>query len=140
MPTNMADSPAVAWQEGPRLSPPEGAVSIEGQPLVIGSLPENPVAADEVSLQRGKILYSLHCAMCHGEAGLGDGSMVPFYEEYDADAPPDITGGNIANMFDGALFRIITKGRKTMPSLAENLTIRERWDVVNYVRTLETAE
>ena len=66
--------------------------------------------------------------------------MVPFYEQYDADAPPDLTGSNIANKFDGALFRIITQGQRTMPALAENLTIRERWDVVNYVRTLEITE
>ncbi|HID50869.1 MAG TPA: cytochrome c [Anaerolineae bacterium] len=140
VPTDMADSPAVLYQAGPRLAAPAGAVSIAGQPLVVGSLPENPIPADEVSLQRGEILYALHCALCHGESGMGDGPMVPFYEEYEADAPPDITGSNIGNMFDGALFRIITQGRKTMPPLAENLTIRERWDVVNYVRSLEAAE
>ncbi len=135
--TNMAENPTAGYQEGPRLLPPEGAVSTMGQPIVVGSVPENPVAADEVSLQRGEILFSIHCALCHGDAGMGDGPIAAYYEEYEADPPPDLTGSNIVNQFDGAIFRTITQGTGKMPPLAENLTRRERWDVVNYVRTLE---
>ncbi|MCK5922343.1 MAG: cytochrome c, partial [Methylococcales bacterium] len=98
---------------------------------------DNPVPVDEVSLQRGEILYSIHCALCHGDSGEGNGPMVRYYEEYEADPPPDLTGSNISNQEDGAIFRTITKGTGTMPPLAENLTLRERWDVVNYVRGLE---
>ncbi len=136
-PTDMAENPTAGYQEGPRLLPPEGAVPVQGQPIVVGSVPENPVMADEVSLQRGQILYSIHCAVCHGDSGVGDGPMVAFYEEYEAELPPDLTGSNIANQFDGVIFRMITQGTGTMPPLAESLTLRERWDVVNYVRTLE---
>jgi len=38
--------------------------------------------------------------------------------------------------FDGSVYLTIAQGFGQMPSLAENLTPRERWDVVNYVRTL----
>ena len=140
IPTDMAENPTAGYQEGRRGLPPEGAVSIEGQALVVGSLPDNPVPADEVSLQRGELLYGTHCALCHGESGIGDGSIAAFYEEAEAEPPPDITGSNIANQFDGAVFRTITQGQKTMPPLAENLTVRERWDVVNHLRTLEFTE
>ncbi|MCP4415045.1 MAG: cytochrome c [Chloroflexi bacterium] len=133
-PTDMADNPALDYQEGPRLLPPEGAVSIQGQTIVVDSLPENPIPADEVSLARGEQLYNIHCALCHGETGFGDGSIAEFYEE---DPPPDLTGSNIASLFDGVIFRTITQGQKTMPALSENLTPRDRWDVVNYLRTLE---
>jgi mono/diheme cytochrome c family protein len=38
---------------------------------------------------------------------------------------------------DGAIFMTITNGKEgRMPALNENLTVRERWDVVNFVRTL----
>ncbi|MCP4423892.1 MAG: cytochrome c [Chloroflexi bacterium] len=137
IPTDMAENPTAGYQEGPRLLPPEGVVSTMGQPIVVGSVPENPVTVDEVSLQRGEILYDIHCGVCHGDSGVGDGPMAAFYEEYEADPPPDLTGSNIANQFDGAIFRTVTQGAGTMPPLAENLTMRERWDVVNYVRTLE---
>ena len=35
------------------------------------------------------------------------------------------------------MYSIITKGFQGMPSLAENLTPRERWDVINYLRQLQ---
>ncbi len=133
----MADQPSIGYQEGPRLMPPEGAVPIQGQGLVLDTLPANPVLADEVSLQRGQILYTIHCALCHGHGGLGDGPIAEYYEN---DPPPELIGRNISAQFDGALYRTITLGQKSMPPLAENLTPRERWDVINHVRTLEIEE
>ena len=38
--------------------------------------------------------------------------------------------------FDGSVYLTIVQGFGQMLSLAEDLTVRERWDVVNYVRTL----
>lgn len=133
-PTDMQFQPSIDYQEGPRLLPPEGAVSTLGQSLVVDALPNNPVPIDEVSLQRGGILYSIHCKLCHGDSGQGDGSLADYY----SDRPPsDLTARNISAQFDGVLFRTITQGLGQMPPLAENLSPRERWDVVNYVRTLE---
>jgi mono/diheme cytochrome c family protein len=133
-PTDMQFQPSIDYQEGPRLLPPEGAVSILGQTLVVGALPSNPVANDEVSHQRGEILYSIHCALCHGKMGQGDGPLEEFYSER---PPSDLTAPNIAAQFDGALFRTISQGLGQMPALAENLTPHERWDVINYVRGFE---
>lgn len=133
-PTDMQYQPSIDYQQGPRRLPPDGAVSTSGQWLIVGEIPDNPVAADEVSLQRGSILYSIHCELCHGPGAEGDGPIAEFY----LDRPPsDLTGPNIAAQFDGVLFRTITQGLGDMPPLAENLTPRERWDVVNYVRSLE---
>ncbi len=136
VPTNMAENPTTGYQEGHRGLPPAGAVPIEGQAIVFGTLPDNPVNADAHSLQRGEILYSIHCALCHGEDGTGGGTIAAYYEDAEADPPPDITGSNIARQEDGKIFRIITQGQKGMPALYENLTVRERWDVVNHLRTL----
>lgn len=132
-PTDMQFQPSVDYQEGPRRLPPEGAVSIQGKSLVLDAVANNPIPTDEVSLQRGEILYSIHCALCHGASGEGDGPLVEFYE----DRPPsDLTTPNIHAQFDGGLFRTLSQGLGQMPALAENLTPRERWDVINYMRTL----
>jgi hypothetical protein len=48
-----------------------------------------------------------------------------------------LTAAYIASIFDGALYRTISQGFGQMPGLSENLTPRERWDVINYLRTLE---
>lgn len=132
-PTDMQFQPAVGYQEGPRMLPPEDAVSVDGKSIILDTVPENPVPMDEVSLQRGKILYSIHCELCHGAEGDGDGPLREFYPDR---APSDLTAANITAQFDGALFRTVSEGLGDMPPLTENLSTRERWDVINYVRQL----
>jgi mono/diheme cytochrome c family protein len=133
-PTDMQFQPSVDYQEGPRLQPPPGAVSITGQTLAIDTVPSNPVPTDEISLQRGEILYSLHCELCHGNDGKGDGPLEGFYEDR---SPSDLTARNITAQFDGSLFRTLSQGLGQMPGMQESLTSRERWDVINYLRSLE---
>jgi mono/diheme cytochrome c family protein len=131
-PTNMADQISQGYQESPRLLPPDGSVSIQGISVIPEEFPENPVPSDDVSLQRGEILYNLQCRMCHGEDGHGDGPLAHYF----ARTPENLTSAQITAEFDGAVYLTITQGFGEMPSLAENLTPRERWDIVNYVRTL----
>jgi hypothetical protein len=39
------------------------------------------------------------------------------------------------------LFLTLTNGvTDRMPSMIENLIVRDRWDVVNYIRTLKTTQ
>ncbi len=131
-PTDMADQVSVAYQEGPRRLPPEGAVPVQGLSVIPEEFPVNPVPADEVSLQRGAILYSFDCQLCHGEQGHGNGPLADRFNR----TPGNLTASTITAEFDGAVYLTITQGFGQMPSMAENLTPRERWDVVNYVRTL----
>lgn len=131
-PTNMADQPSVNYQEGPRRLPPQGAVPVQGLSVIPEEFPANRVQADEVSLQRGAILYSIHCQICHGEQGKGDGPLAGYFDR----TPQNLTTPQISAEFDGSVYLTIVQGFGQMPSLAENLTTRERWDVINYVRTL----
>jgi len=132
LPTDMADSPAVGYQEGPRIAPPSGSVPIQGQAVIPEEFPSNPLPADEVSLQRGEILFSIHCALCHGAQGRGDGPLAGYF----TDTPARLSGPEASAEFDGSVYLMITKGVGEMPPLAENLTVRERWDVINFIRTL----
>lgn len=131
-PTNMADQPSVDYQEGPRKLPPEGAVPVSGLSVIPEEFPVNPVSADDTSLQRGAILYGIHCQICHGAQGHGDGPLAKYFDR----TPQNLTATQITKEFDGSVYLTITQGFGQMPSLAENLTPRERWDVINYVRTL----
>jgi mono/diheme cytochrome c family protein len=132
LPTDMADSLAVGYQEGPRLALPVGSVPLQGQAVIPQEFPSNPIPADEVSIQRGQILYSIHCALCHGDQGRGDGPLAGYF----TDTPARLSSPEAAAEFDGSVFLMITQGVSEMPPLAENLTVRERWDVINFVRTL----
>ncbi len=131
-PTDMASSAAIGYLAGPRLSPAEGAVPIQGAAIVPEEVPVNPIAAGATSLQRGKILYSIHCALCHGDNGRGDGPLAHYF----ARPPANLGGARTGAEFDAAEYLAITQGFGQMPALAENLTTRERWDIVNYTYIL----
>jgi len=130
--SDMGDQISVSYQEGPRLLPPDDAVPVQGLSVIPEEFPVNPVPADEVSLQRGQILFGIHCQVCHGEQGHGDGPLASYFDR----TPQNLTGPQITAEFDGSVYLTIIQGFGQMPSLTENLTPRERWDVVNYVRTL----
>jgi hypothetical protein len=111
-PTDMADQLSVSAQEGPRGLPPEGAVPVGGLSLIPEEFPANPVPADEVSLQREDSLF-LHCQVCHGPQGHGDGSLARYFER----TPQNLTSPLITAEFDGAVYLTILQGFGQMPSL-----------------------
>jgi mono/diheme cytochrome c family protein len=111
------------------------AIPVEGAAfsLEIGVVP-NPVTADQVSIERGEELFRINCVLCHGNAGKGDGPVASHLQN----KPFDLTSFPIHSFSDGGIFFAISTGVPgKMPALNENLTERERWDVVNYVRTLK---
>jgi len=113
----------------------EDSIPIEGAAYVPGmGAPANPVPADQVSLARGEELFSINCVICHGKSGKGDGVMASFFKF----KPVDLTSVVVQSLSDGAIFMTISTGvTGRMPPLNENLNGRERWDVVNFVRTLK---
>jgi mono/diheme cytochrome c family protein len=115
---------------------PAQSIPVEG-PAYIPNLgaPANPVPADSASLARGSELFSINCTACHGADGKGNGPVAAFLRNK---KPVDLTGPIGVSLSDGAIFMTITNGTPGgMPALNENLTVRERWDVVNYVRQLQ---
>ncbi len=117
---------------------PARSIPVEGPAYVPGAgSPTNPVPADEASLARGAQLYAIHCLMCHGENGQGNGTIAAFLVQK---KPANLTGELVQGKEDGTLFLTISNGFGVMPALNGNLTVRERWDVVNYLRTLTAEE
>jgi mono/diheme cytochrome c family protein len=132
----MEIQPSFGVQEDP-LPVPARSIPVEG-PASIPNMgaPANPVPADALSLQRGQTLFHINCIMCHGVTGEGNGQIAPFL----ANKPANLTSIITQSKSDGALFLTITNGvNGRMPPMVENLTVRDRWDVVNYIRTLKPA-
>ncbi len=132
-PTQMADQPSIASQEGPRLAAPAAAVPVQGPVLIASQPATEPVSVTADSLQRGKVLYGVTCIVCHGESGKGDGKLSGFFSP----RPANLTSDAAQSLSDAEIFLVITQGRGIMPSLAENLSAQDRWDVINYMRTLK---
>ncbi len=115
---------------------PSQSIPIEGPAYIpnVGA-PTNLVPADATSVARGAELFHINCSQCHGVDGKGDGQIANFLQNV---KPADLTGPVVSSLSDGAIFLVISNGMPgAMPPLNENLTVRERWDVVNYVRTLQ---
>jgi len=87
----------------------------------------------EVNLAKGKELYDIYCAICHGPKGAGQGTLVkrekilgvPSY----ADVGRDITVGST--------YHVIYYGLNAMGSYAGQLDHTERWQVSEYVMKLK---
>ena len=92
----------------------------------------NPVAANPASLDAGRKIYTQRCAKCHGEKGEGDG---PDAKELNLH-PAKFTASSVRDESDGALYWKITVGKKGMPDFGKRLSPNDRWNVINFVRTL----
>src|SRR5271156_6799732 len=94
---------------------------------------QNPVPPTDDSITAGMMSYSTHCQSCHGERGDGKGERA----EKLSIVPSDFTDGHaMGQMTDGELFWKISHGRRPMPAFREKLTEQERWQLVDYIRTL----
>jgi len=92
----------------------------------------NPFKGNEVATKAGKKLYKQQCAVCHGDSGKGDGvaglALTP--------RPTSFKSERVQNETDGAIFWKITNGKSPMAAYKDLLTEEQRWQLVNYIRTL----
>lgn len=132
----MEIQPSFDVQEDPLPVPPR-SIPIDGPAFIPNmGVPANPVPADDISISRGETLFKINCVMCHGETGEGNGPVSSLIHN----KPANLTSIITQSKTDGILFTTITNGVEgRMPPMVENLTVRDRWDVINYIRTLEAA-
>lgn len=93
---------------------------------------KNPLKGNTVSIAEGKKTYTQLCVTCHGTKGKGDGIAAPGLSK----PPADHTSSFVQGQTDGALYWIITVGNNPMPSYRKALSSIQRWQVINYIRTL----
>jgi mono/diheme cytochrome c family protein len=102
----------------------------------------NPRTRTSESLNQGKWVYETYCQVCHGVTGRGDG-------------PVSMTGGGpfigvrslvtdtMAKKPDGYIYGVMVyalpMGRGLMPRYGDKVRGNDRWDLVNYIRSLQVA-
>ena len=92
----------------------------------------NPLPTGPAVLTQGRQLFELGCLPCHGPSGRGDGPAAASLER----KPGDLTAAKMWEQTDGTLFWKIGEGRTPMPTFAEVFTEEQRWQIVNFIRTL----
>jgi mono/diheme cytochrome c family protein len=92
----------------------------------------NPVKPTAESLAKGKKMYGIDCAMCHGKTGDGKGDMGGDYKSI-----PDFSNAETMKTHtDGELFYFTRNGKGAdMPPEDNRAKDDDVWNMVNYIRT-----
>ncbi len=108
---------------------------------VVGVVRSRATAAGPADneLRSGRQIYATHCAVCHGDAGRGDGASATGF----ATKPADLTDGRLMNgLPDDFLASVIRDGgpaqglAPTMPPFDRSLSELQITQVIAYVRSL----
>ena len=112
-----------------RFSPPENVIELVLARLEAGRTLINPVPKSPESLGRGRQMYQLHCQVCHGEQGRGDGPVgLKFVPQ-----PMELNLDYVQLQPDGQLFYTISHGSIAMPFYRNAISQQDRWHLVNYI-------
>ena len=82
--------------------------------------------------EKGKELYGIYCAICHGESGNGKGKLVTNEKFLGVPSYKD------REITKGSVFFVITHGLNSMGSHSSQISQKERWMVTDYVMELKT--
>lgn len=86
----------------------------------------------EKQAAKGKELFDIYCAICHGEQGNGKGKLVEREKFLGVPSYADRV------ITEGSVFHVITYGLNSMGSHANQLSQQERWLVTDYVLQLKS--
>jgi mono/diheme cytochrome c family protein len=134
--TDMWYQPSLRPEDAPRPAPEHSVPLGAGRPLADRDDAEtlvSPFPATPESRAHGKLLFSERCAACHGPEGHGGGPVSKFFPP-----APDLAYVTVKARTDGYIYGTVTFGGRAMPAQAEGLTVSDRWDVVNYVRQIQS--
>lgn len=84
--------------------------------------------------EHGKKLFTVNCAICHGEKGDGQGHLSQINKFPPA---PSYLTEPLLSLPDGKRYHTLMYGKGLMGSYASQLDHRERWLVLAYVKTLQ---
>ena len=105
----------------------------EGYQLAKTSL-KNPNRYSKDNEAAGQQLYTIYCAICHGDEGNGKGYLVQ--QEKILGVPSYDDQGRAIT--EGSIYHVMYYGINTMGSYASQTDENERWQIVQYVEKLKS--
>ncbi len=94
---------------------------------------ENPVKPTPSSLAFAKNVYSVDCALCHGDDGAGHTDLA---RDMELKMPDFRDPASLKALTDGEMYSSIYNGKGKMPPEKGRVKPDQTWDLVNYVRSL----
>lgn len=96
---------------------------------------KSPYEVTEENLAVGNALYTVYCAVCHGDAGDGKGILVT--REKFLGIPSYADAGR--NIVPGGIYHVQVYGLNAMGSYASQTNEKERWQIAMHVMDLKAA-
>jgi mono/diheme cytochrome c family protein len=93
---------------------------------------KNPLTGANSGVAEAKSIYVANCGPCHGERGKGDGAAAAGLNP----RPADHTSADVQKQTDGAIFWKLSEGHTPMPGYKSIFSEKQRWELVNFIRTL----
>ncbi|HEY7065998.1 MAG TPA: cytochrome c [Chloroflexota bacterium] len=129
----------MAWRSGAygvlALAVFVAATTLTHRPAAAAPISQAP--ADAASLARGQEIYGQMCAVCHGFQGRGDGPLARTMVPRPADFRVHMAEGHTPDQ----LFDWTSNGvpDTAMQGFANDLSVDDRWNVINYLQTFAPA-
>ena len=92
----------------------------------------NAYANNASAVAAGKKLFVANCVSCHGPTGKGDGPAAVALNP----KPANFSDSKVSRQADGELFWKISEGRGAMVPWKGALNETQRWQLVNYIRSI----
>src|SRR5450432_323100 len=91
-------------------------------------------ALDTIQMAEAQRLFNINCAICHGpkmdaQGPLSTGGKIP--------AVANLTLAQYVKMPEGTMFHSVTYGKNNMGSYASQLSRKQRWMVIQYVKSTQ---
>ncbi len=100
------------------------------------AIDEFPIPVTRELVDRGQERYNIHCIVCHGPVGSGDGMVV----RRGFSPPPTYHDDRLRNAPVGHFFDVITNGWGKMNGYAAQIHAADRWAIVAYIRALQVSQ
>ncbi|MBT0607725.1 c-type cytochrome [Aequorivita echinoideorum] len=96
---------------------------------------QNPLEINDENLAAGNQLYTIYCAVCHGDKGDGKGILAQ--REKFLGIPSYADPGR--NITPGGIYHVEMYGLNSMGSYASQTNEKERWQIAMHVMNLKAA-
>ena len=108
---------------------------------VAAKLVKSPVdTMASAQLVESERLYLINCGICHGKNLDGNGPLYKGGEGPYPAAPKNLIGDAVVSVMpEGQMFYSVTYGKNLMGSYASQLSRKQRWMVIRYIKTKQAA-
>lgn len=137
--------PADVPPEEPALSPAAASAAAATVEDTTPWLRKNPLDLSVQVVERGRAQFDIYCATCHGNDGRGNGLVNRRAQRILSTAWVQPSSLHQDTLYqdvypDGKLFSTISNGIRKMSGYGSQITARDRWAIVAYVRALQESQ